>query len=73
MKWREALNWFGGPIFAGFLVGMVDGYSRTTGEFEGFNWKTGLTIFVAFAILYLLVFVARLGVRYLLRRFRGPN
>jgi len=57
----------------GILVGFAGGYSKTTGRWVGFNWKDGLTIFVVFAILTLLVFVASRGIRYFVRRFRPPS
>ena len=69
-RWK---HWIIGPPFAGFLLEMVGGYSKASGKFEGFNWKVGLTIFVVFAILYLLAFAVRFGGRRLLKRLSGPN
>ena len=82
MKWRNA--WRGwifyltiAPIMAGFLMGIAGAIAKDpSGRMywkSNFDSKTGLTGFVAFAILALLLFAASLGVRYLFRKFRRPN
>ena len=72
-----AWNWFVGPILAGIIMGFAATISKdASGRLYSkgnFDWKAGLTGFVAISIIYLLVFVGRLGVRYLLRRFKQPD
>jgi hypothetical protein len=86
MNWRNAWRWWifyltAGPILGGFSMGIVGAIKKDSsgqlvwkdnGDFH-FDWKIGLAGFVGFAILALLLFVASIGVRYLFRRFRGPN
>jgi len=82
MNGRRIWRWWifyltAAPIMAGVLMGIAGAISKDpSGRMywkSNFDWKTGLTGFVAFAILALVLFVASLVVRYLFRRFGRPN
>lgn len=82
MNWRNVWRWWifyliAAPLLAFVLMGIVGAISKEpSGQLfwnSSFDWETGLKGFVAFAILACPLFVASLGIRYLLRRFRPPN
>jgi len=65
--------WIFGLIASPILGGLGTEFAISHSHPELHDWKLGIAVFLMGAVICFVMFVVSLGVRYLFRRFSGPN